>query len=107
MPPHRPPTSGRRGRGVGRGGRGSHLTRTAAGPHPAGFQRYWRRAGTEETDAGVLTDTPEVQRLLSRAAGLDQPGGNERLKRILHRVATDMCRTIEEFDVTPPSSGPQ
>ncbi len=47
------------------------------------------------------TDTPEVEQLLTRAAGLDQPGGNERLKRIVHRVATDVCRLIEEFDVTP------
>ena len=51
--------------------------------------------------ANSLTDTPEVEQLLTRAAGLDQPGGNERLKRIVHRVATDLCRTFEEFDVTP------
>src|SRR3712207_5849479 len=51
--------------------------------------------------AHSLTDTPEVEQLLTRAAGLDQPGGNERLKRIVHRVATDVCRLIEEFDVTP------
>ena len=48
-----------------------------------------------------LIDTPEVQQLLRRAAGLDQPGGDERLKRIVHRVATEMCRIVEEFDVTP------
>ena len=51
--------------------------------------------------AESLTNTPEVKQLLNRAAGLDQPGGNERLKRIVQRVATDMCRIIEEFDVTP------
>ena len=51
--------------------------------------------------ADSLTNTPEVQLLLNRAAGLDQPGGNERLKRIVHRVATDMCRIVEDFDVTP------
>jgi catechol 1,2-dioxygenase len=48
-----------------------------------------------------LTNSPEVKKLLQRAAGLDQPGGDERLKRIVHRVATEMCRIIEEFDVTP------
>jgi catechol 1,2-dioxygenase len=48
-----------------------------------------------------LTDTPQVQQLLRRAAGLDQPGGDARLKRIVHRVATEMCRIVEEFDVTP------
>jgi catechol 1,2-dioxygenase len=48
-----------------------------------------------------LINSPEVKKLLQRAAGLDQPGGDERLKRIVHRVATEMCRIIEEFDVTP------
>jgi catechol 1,2-dioxygenase len=49
----------------------------------------------------TLTDTPEVQQLLRRAAGLDQPGGDERLRRIVHRMASEMCRIVEEFDVTP------
>ena len=48
-----------------------------------------------------LVDSPQVKQLLSRAAGLDQPGSDQRLKRIVHRVAEDMCRIIEEFDVTP------
>ena len=52
--------------------------------------------------AESLTSTPEVRKLLHRAAGLDQPGGDERLKRIVHRVATDMCRIVEEFDVRTP-----
>jgi catechol 1,2-dioxygenase len=51
--------------------------------------------------AESLTDTKQVQELLNRVAGLDQRGGDERLKRIVHRVATEMCRIIEEFDVTP------
>jgi catechol 1,2-dioxygenase len=51
--------------------------------------------------AESLTNTPDVKKLLERAAGLDRPGGDERLKRIVHRIATDLCRTIEEFDVTP------
>ncbi len=49
----------------------------------------------------ALTDSREVKQLLDRVAGLDQKGGNDRLKRIVHKVATDICRTIEEFDVTP------
>ena len=48
-----------------------------------------------------LTDTPDVKKLLERAAGLDQAGGDQRLKRIVHRVATEMCRIVEEFDITP------
>ncbi len=51
--------------------------------------------------AESLTNTPDVKKLLERAAGLDQSGGDQRLKRIVHKVATDLCRTIEEFDVTP------
>jgi catechol 1,2-dioxygenase len=48
-----------------------------------------------------LTDSPPVKQLLDRVAGLDQPGGNDRLKRIVRRVTFDLCRTMEEFDVTP------
>ena len=51
--------------------------------------------------ANSLTDTAEVKELLTRAAGLDQPGGDERLKRITHRFLTDVFRTVEEFEVTP------
>ena len=51
---------------------------------------------------GSLVDTPEVKQLLARAAGLEgSSGGDERLKRIVHRLVTDACRTIEDFDVTP------
>lgn len=48
-----------------------------------------------------LTDSPPVKQLLDRVAGLDQHGGNDRLKRIVRRVTSDLCRTMEEFDVTP------
>ncbi len=48
-----------------------------------------------------LLNTKHVQDLLNKAAGLSQPGGNERLERIVHRLAWDICRTVEEFDVTP------
>jgi hypothetical protein len=39
-----------------------------------------------------VIETPHAKELLRKAAGLDQKGGNERLKRIVHRVAEDMCR---------------
>ncbi|OYV64821.1 MAG: hypothetical protein B7X09_05270 [Acidiphilium sp. 21-66-27] len=45
--------------------------------------------------------TPHVTDLLARASGLDQPGGDARLKRIVGRIVADICRTVEEFDVTP------
>ena len=48
-----------------------------------------------------LTDSPPVKQLLDRVAGLDQHGGNDRLKRIVRRVTSDLCRTMEVFDVTP------
>lgn len=48
-----------------------------------------------------LTDTRYVQQLINKVAGLDQTGGNERLKRIVERITTDMFRVIEDFDVTP------
>ncbi len=43
----------------------------------------------------------DVAGVLDRAAGLDRPEGDARLKRIVRRIAGDLCRTIEEFDVTP------
>ncbi len=49
----------------------------------------------------TVTETSEVTQLLSRVAGLNQQAGNERLKHIVHRLATDLCRTIEEFDISP------
>jgi catechol 1,2-dioxygenase len=49
----------------------------------------------------TLTDSPGVKQLLDRVAGLDRPAGNDRLKRIVRHVTADLCRTIEEFDVTP------
>ncbi|CAG4924530.1 unnamed protein product, partial [Acidocella sp. C78] len=42
-----------------------------------------------------------VTELLARASGLDQPGGDARLKRIVGRIVADICRTVEEFDVSP------
>ena len=48
-----------------------------------------------------VVNSPAVTQLIHRAAGLDQPGGDPRLKQIMARVVTDLCRTVEEFDVTP------
>ncbi|KDM67001.1 MULTISPECIES: catechol 1,2-dioxygenase [Acidiphilium] len=48
-----------------------------------------------------LMQTPHVTELLARASGLDQPGGDARLKRIVGRIVADICRTVEEFDVSP------
>lgn len=48
-----------------------------------------------------LMETKHVTDLLNRAAGLDQAAGDERLKRVVGHIVADICRTIEEFDVTP------
>jgi len=48
-----------------------------------------------------LLDTPEVQGLLNKVSGLGTETGNARLKRIVHRVVSDLFKTIEEFDVQP------
>ena len=54
-----------------------------------------------DTPTDTLINRPDVAALLDKAAGLDNAGGDDRLKRIIRRVATDLCRTVEEFDVTP------
>jgi catechol 1,2-dioxygenase len=48
-----------------------------------------------------LTGSTEVQKLLTKVSGLDNDAGDPRLKRIVHRVVSDLFRTIEEFDVQP------
>ena len=48
-----------------------------------------------------LLNTPEVQSLLDKVSGLGQDAGDARLKQIVHRVVSDLFRTVEEFDVQP------
>jgi catechol 1,2-dioxygenase len=48
-----------------------------------------------------LLNTPQVQTLLTKVSGLDNDKGEVRLKRIMHRIVSDLFRTIEEFDVQP------
>src|ERR1700733_3088761 len=48
-----------------------------------------------------LLNTKEVKDLLSKVSGLTNDAGNPRLKNIMHRVVSDMFRTIEDFDVQP------
>jgi catechol 1,2-dioxygenase len=48
-----------------------------------------------------LMDTRAIKDLLMTVSGLDQDGGNLRVKRIVHRVLGDLFRTIEECDVQP------
>ena len=48
-----------------------------------------------------LLNTQEVKDLLAKVSGLTNGGGNPRLKNIIHRVVSDLFRTIEDFDVQP------
>jgi catechol 1,2-dioxygenase len=48
-----------------------------------------------------LLKTPEISELLDRVSGLDQQGGDPRIKRILRRVVADLYAVIDEFNVTP------
>jgi catechol 1,2-dioxygenase len=49
-----------------------------------------------------LIETPAEQALLTRSSGLGQgEAGNDRLKQIVHRLLTDLYRTIDDFDVQP------
>jgi catechol 1,2-dioxygenase len=45
--------------------------------------------------------TQEVKELLEKVAGLNQTGGNERVKTIVHRVMHDVFQIIEDLDITP------
>ncbi len=48
-----------------------------------------------------LLKTSPTKDLLTKLSGLDQPGGNERVKHIVRRVVSDLFKTIDDFDVTP------
>ncbi|MBO6810336.1 MULTISPECIES: catechol 1,2-dioxygenase [Marinobacter] len=45
--------------------------------------------------------TAEVKDLLEKVAGFNQEGGNERVKKIVHRLMHDIFQLVEDFDVTP------
>lgn len=51
--------------------------------------------------ADRISGSADVAGVLDKAAGLSHAGGNERLKKIVRRITGDLCRTIEDFQVTP------
>jgi catechol 1,2-dioxygenase len=55
----------------------------------------------EEIMSASLVNTRPVQELLTRVSGIENDKGDPRLKRIVHRVVSDLFKTIEEFDVRP------
>jgi len=48
-----------------------------------------------------LLETREVQSLLTKVSGLGNDKGDARLKRIVHRVVSDLFKMIDEFDIQP------
>lgn len=50
--------------------------------------------------ASTLLNSPEVQKLLDQLSGVENVGGNPRLKAIIRRIVGDLFATIEEFDIS-------
>jgi catechol 1,2-dioxygenase len=48
----------------------------------------------------TLVSRPDIQTLLDRLSGLDQPEGDARFKAIVRRIVSDLFTTIDEFDIT-------
>lgn len=47
-----------------------------------------------------IFNTPEVQDFLRLASGLDQDGGQLRTKQIVHRILSDLFKTLEDLEIT-------
>ena len=50
--------------------------------------------------ASALVNSPDIQDLLDKVSGLDQPNGDSRAKQIVRRIVGDLFATIDEFDVS-------
>lgn len=48
-----------------------------------------------------IARSEEMEQFLDTVAGINNPGGNDRVKQIVRRVVSDLYRTIEDFDVSP------
>ena len=47
-----------------------------------------------------IFDTQEVQDFLKLAAGLTNDGGNARIKQIVHRIISDLYKSIDDLNIT-------
>ncbi|TCM67243.1 catechol 1,2-dioxygenase [Acinetobacter calcoaceticus] len=47
-----------------------------------------------------IFDTEEVQNFLRLASGLEQEGGDPRIKQITHRILSDLYKAIEDLEIT-------
>ncbi|QPT38963.1 Catechol 1,2-dioxygenase [Oligella ureolytica] len=48
-----------------------------------------------------LFDTAEIQDFLKESCGYNQEEGNPRVKEIVHRILSDLFKTIEDLNITP------
>ncbi|MFT3755696.1 MAG: catechol 1,2-dioxygenase [Pseudoxanthomonas sp.] len=48
-----------------------------------------------------IFDSKPVQDFLRTIANLDGEGGNPRVKQVVHRIVSDLFKTIEDLDLTP------
>lgn len=47
-----------------------------------------------------ITKTKSFNNFLSVSCGMDASGGDRRFKKIMHRMMSDVCHLIEEFDIS-------
>lgn len=47
-----------------------------------------------------IFDTPDVQNFIVLVSGLEQDGGNPRVKQIMRRIVSDLYKMIEDLDIT-------
>jgi len=50
--------------------------------------------------AANLIDKDVITALAARAAGIDQSGGNPRLKQVVNRLLADLMVAIDELDIS-------
>ncbi|MDD1964619.1 catechol 1,2-dioxygenase [Pseudomonas putida] len=48
-----------------------------------------------------ISQTADVQQFFEQAAGFNQPGGDQRMKTVVHRVLNDSIKIIEDLQITP------
>lgn len=47
-----------------------------------------------------ITDTASLKEFLSVSSGFSREAGDTRVKHIINKILTDICKTIEEFDIS-------
>src|SRR5438132_9564093 len=51
--------------------------------------------------AAKITPTDEIKKFLNVVSGMTTDKGNPRAKKIVHRILTDLFKTIEDLDIRP------